>query len=180
MSPLLATATHIERTEDPAVMRWVCHRADLDAAADGRRVPPTGSPMGHLVEAGLLTGVELHGGDLLLRAPQPEDWSMLAARAHEAVLAELASDATWLTTAPPGGPVPADNAQRPDTAQQPDATGRITADGSAEPPGGPAAGCGSGSQVASAACAGCHVRSACGTGSKGTSLLRRLLRDHRN
>lgn len=180
MSPLLATATHIERTDDPAVMRWVCHRADLDAAADGRRLPPVGSPVGHLVEEGMLTGVELRGGDLLLRAPQPEDWSLLASRAHEAVLAELASDATWLTTAPTDRPAPADPTQRPDAPGRSDTPGRITADGSSEPPGGTATGCGSGSQATSAACAGCHVRSACGTGSKGTSLLRRLLRDQRN
>lgn len=180
MSPLLATATHVERTDDPAVMRWVFHRDDLDTSADGRRLPPEGSPLGQMVDRGMLAGIEMRGGDLLVRASSADDWPVLANHVHQAVLAELTSEPTWLTEAP-------DTMTTPGLTDSPgttSATGGTAAAGdtavAAHTQGPPAVGCGSNSQVASAACAGCHVRSACGTSSRSPNRLRQLLNDRRN
>ena len=162
MSTLLTTATHVERTDDPAVMRWVCHRADLDASADGHRVPPHGSPLGDLVDQGLLAGVELRGGDVLLQVPDAGAWPALVAQAHEAVVTELSTGQTWLTDEPTN------------TAGSTSATVAVT-DASDDASESSAVGCGTGSEVTSSACAGCHVRSACGTGSRGPNRLRQVL-----
>lgn len=168
MSTLLTTATHVERTDDPAVMRWVCHRADLDASADGHRVPPHGSPLGDLVDQGLLAGVELRGGDVLLRSPEAQDWPLLVTRAHEAVLCELASEQSWLTSTPTTVATPTTLFARTDEAMTGDATETVSD------------GCDAGSEVTSSACAGCHVRSACGSSSSSPGLFRQLLTRNRN
>lgn len=150
MATVQATATHVERTDDPSVLRWVCHRDDLGASPDGERTPPDGSDLARLVAEGRLVGVELRGGDLMLRAAEPADWRGLATEAQEAVLAELASDARWLLEGPPADRTTADLAattlgsERETVAPLPTAS----------------------------ACAGCHVRSSCAVGSDGTGWLR--------
>lgn len=150
MTTVQATATHVERTDDPAVLRWVCHRDDLSASPDGERTPPDGSGLARLVADGRLIGVELRGGDLLLRAAEPADWGGLAAEAQEAVLAELASGARWLLEGPA--------ADRP----APDRPAiRLPANRGTVAP-----------LPTASACAGCHVRSNCGIGSDGTGWLR--------
>lgn len=150
MATVQATATHVERTDDPAVLRWVCHREDLGASPDGERTPPDGSDLARLVADGRLVKVELRGGNLLLRAAEPAGWDKLAAEAQEAVLAELASDAQWLLEGPPADRTTADLA--------------ATTLGSDQESVAPL--------PAASACAGCHVRSSCGVGSDGTGWLR--------
>jgi hypothetical protein len=145
MATVQATATHVERTDDPAVLRWVCHREDLSASPDGERIPPDGSALARLVAEGRLVGVELRGGDLLLRAAEPADWGGLAVEAQEAVFGELGSDALWLLEEP--------------TADRP--ASRLAADRDEVV-----------SLPTASACAGCHVRSNCGAEAHRTGWLR--------
>jgi hypothetical protein len=142
MAAVLAVATHVERTDDPAVLRWVCHRDDLAASPDGPRVPPAGSPLGELVADGRVAGISLDGRDLLVRAAAPAEWTEMVAEVHERVVAELGSDAEWLLDAPDGQVVElrgrADSGDDSDDGFAPDAG-------------------------AATACGGCHVRSSCGS-----------------
>lgn len=142
MAVLLAAATHVERTDDPAVLRWVCHRHDLADSPDGPRVPPAGSPLGQLVAGGRLAGVSLAGGDLLVRVAAGVEWPELVAEVHERVAAELGSAAAWLLDAPDGQVV--ELRARTDGCDSPD--DRDTSVAGAAP-----------------ACGGCHVRSSCGS-----------------
>jgi hypothetical protein len=136
MAVLPAGATHVERTDDPAVLRWVCHRDDLTASPDGPRVPPAASPLGELVADGRLAGVSLAGGDLLVRVAAAAEWPELVAEVHERVVAELGSESAWLLDASEGQVV--ELRARADSGEDP-------ADGAAP------------------ACGGCHVRSSCGS-----------------
>jgi hypothetical protein len=142
MAAVLAVATHVERTDDPAVLRWVCHRDDLAASPDGPRVPPTASPLGELVTGGRVAGVSLAGGDLLVRAAAPAAWTEMVAEVHERVVAELVSDAEWLLDAPQGQVV--ELRGRADSCDDSDVGDTLDAG-------------------AATACGGCHVRSSCGS-----------------
>jgi hypothetical protein len=145
MAVLLSAATHVERTDDPAVLRWVCHRDDLADSPDGPRVAPAGSPLGELVADGRLAGVSLAGGDLLVRVAAGVEWPELVAEVHERVAAELGAESAWLLDVPDGQVVElrarAASLDDPDGCDAPDA---------------PDAG-------AAPACGGCHVRSSCGS-----------------
>jgi hypothetical protein len=142
MAAVLATATHVERTDDPAVLRWVCHRDDLAASPDGPRVAPAGSPLGELVADGHLAGVSLAGGDLLVRVAAGVEWPELVAEVHERVAAELGSESAWLLDAPEGQVV--ELRARADSLDDPD-------------------GCDAPADGVAPACGGCHVRSSCGS-----------------
>jgi hypothetical protein len=134
MSAELADATHVERTDDPTVLRWVLHRDDLTASPDGPRVPPPASPLGELVAEGRVVDVTLLGGDLLVQAADAAEWPELVAEMHDRVLAELDSGAAWLLEAPAG--VVVELRARAESCDAPDVD-------------------------AAPACAGCHVRSGC-------------------
>ena len=85
-------AVHVERTADPAEMKWVMHWPELRAAPDGRRVPSPTSALGALLGRGLVRGVRVGAGDLLVRA---DDWSTLTATVHEAVVADRQRAEPW-------------------------------------------------------------------------------------
>lgn len=104
------TVTHVERTADPTVLRWVCHDPALADAPRGGRSLPAGSPLGALVAEGAVAEVAVADGDLLVRAADPADWPGLAPRV-QAVVAELdaddlaaVADAPLVATEATGGP----------------------------------------------------------------------------
>ncbi|MGB5757575.1 MAG: NifU family protein [Acidimicrobiales bacterium] len=92
---------HVERTPEPAVLRWVCHHPALDSATPGRRQPEGEGPLGALIAQGSITEIVAGGGDVRVRAATPDGWPTLAPRVQAALLAELdALDRTpghWLT-----------------------------------------------------------------------------------
>ncbi len=71
---------HVERTDDPDVMRWVCTAPAI--GSDGSRVAPSGP----LASLGLL----VEGGSLHVRGPA--DWAVVDGE----VRAALAEQAVWL------------------------------------------------------------------------------------
>lgn len=100
---MTAPGIHVERTGDPAVMRWVCHRVDL--GSPGLRCPPSTdkSALAVLHHRNEIVDVRTIDGDLLVTAPRAASWSSLAARVHDAIVTELAMRtnlAPWLTEAP--------------------------------------------------------------------------------
>jgi NFU1 iron-sulfur cluster scaffold homolog, mitochondrial len=99
---------HVERTDDPAVMRWVCDHPALAAAGTGSCDPPRTSPLGELLARGSIARVAIASGDILVRAPDARDWDAIAPLVHDAVIAELRAGAHALadTTrpAPPAAP----------------------------------------------------------------------------
>ena len=103
---MTAPEIHVERTGDPTVMRWVCHRVDL--GSPGIRCPSNTdeSALAGLHHRNEIVGIRTIDGDLLVSAPDTSSWSSLAARVHDAIVAELtrptgpANLAPWLTAAP--------------------------------------------------------------------------------
>ena len=75
---MAAPPMHVERTADPAVLRWVCHLRRSMA------VPPDrGSPLGALLASGRLADVRCDGGDLLITVgPGGWDADLLEATNH--------------------------------------------------------------------------------------------------
>lgn len=94
---------HVERTDDPAVLRWVCHDDALAAATPGPRDVPNDSPLGRLVAKGAISDVVIRRGDVLIRATRADSWAALAPRVRDALGAELdAKDGSldhWLVVA---------------------------------------------------------------------------------
>ncbi|HMR97109.1 MAG TPA: hypothetical protein PKE05_16355 [Microthrixaceae bacterium] len=64
-----ARTLHVERTADPTVLRWVCHRTDLDDTP----VPPPDSLLSTMIEAGIVELLTIIGGDLLIRFVDVDD-----------------------------------------------------------------------------------------------------------
>lgn len=86
---VVGVVCHVERTDDPAVMRWVCTSPSI--GGDGLRVAPSGvlAGLGLVAEAGALV---VHG---------PADWAAVDAE----VRAALAERAEWLCAGgSPAGP----------------------------------------------------------------------------
>jgi len=84
-----APVCHVERTDDPVVMRWVC------------TAPPVGGNGARVAPDGALAACELwvEAGALHVRAPGA-DWAVLDA----AVRVALAARAGWLCDGRPVGP----------------------------------------------------------------------------
>lgn len=80
---------HVERTDDPAVLRWVCHDEALAAAVSGPRAVPDGSPLGRLVAEGSIIDVGVRRGDILIRAANADSWAGIAPRVRDALAVEL-------------------------------------------------------------------------------------------
>lgn len=80
---------HVERTGDPSVLRWVCHRPDLDATP----VPPRGSTLDALVGSGHVDVLAVRGGDLLVRFGGGVAQSVVA-EVHRAVV-ETIDNTGW-------------------------------------------------------------------------------------
>lgn len=86
---------HVERTDDPAVLRWVVHSEVVDAAGDGPcRIDPT-SALGAVVAGGSIAEVWVEDGTVLVRRAE-HDWGGLTAQVHAAIAADLATSAPWL------------------------------------------------------------------------------------
>ncbi len=94
---------HVERTADPAVLRWVPHHATLEAAAAGRRTPPEEAPLHSLIADGSIVEVAVRNGNVIVRTEHPQMWSEMAGHVQTALVLEL--DALdddpqhWLVTA---------------------------------------------------------------------------------
>ena len=87
--PVAAVVCHVERTDDPAVMRWVCTSPPI--GADGPRRAPSGA----------LAGLELVADAGALLVSGPADWAVVDAE----VRAALAERAEWLCAGgSPAGP----------------------------------------------------------------------------
>ncbi len=80
---------HVERTADPAVLRWVVHHPRLDAAPTGRRLVPDRSALGELVANGSIVSVSVRHGAVLVTGSDPAMWKALAPMVQAAVLREL-------------------------------------------------------------------------------------------
>lgn len=92
-----ALTVHVERTRVPDVLRWVCHRPDLDVTP----VPPPDSALGAMISDKVIDSVAVRAGDLLVRFVHPDDVDdadKLSA-VHRAITETLLSD-DW--TAHPG------------------------------------------------------------------------------
>lgn len=85
-----ARTLHVERTSEPTVLRWVCHRDDLD----GTPVPPRESLLSTMTQTGVVDVLTITHGDLLLRFPNVEDLAdgALLGGVHRAVGDALAMD----------------------------------------------------------------------------------------
>jgi hypothetical protein len=64
-----ALTIHVERTAADDVLRWVCHRPDLEPTP----VPPSGSLLEGLIRDGVIDRVEVQSGDLLIRFVDHDD-----------------------------------------------------------------------------------------------------------
>jgi Fe-S cluster biogenesis protein NfuA len=91
-----APRVHVERTDDDAVLRWVCAHPALVAVGVARCRPPGTSPLGELLVRGAITRITTESGDVLVRVPDARDWDVLAPLVHDAVVAELRDGARAL------------------------------------------------------------------------------------
>lgn len=80
---------HVERTDDPAVLRWVLHHPTLASAPSGRRQAPPGSSIGRLIADRSITDLAIRDGDALIRTTEPARWPTVAPRIRAALLATL-------------------------------------------------------------------------------------------
>jgi NFU1 iron-sulfur cluster scaffold homolog, mitochondrial len=83
---------HVERTNDPVVLRWVTHDSTL---VDGDRFPDTTSAMAALLQH--IAGIAVRNGDVLVRIDDANDWPKLAGSVNDALLVDLSHGAPWLT-----------------------------------------------------------------------------------
>lgn len=93
---IAAPVVHVERTDDPAVLRWVCHHPALATVGTATCVPPATSPLGALLADGRVDEITVEAGDLLVRVADAGLWHELAPLVHDAVVAELRAGATVL------------------------------------------------------------------------------------
>jgi hypothetical protein len=87
-----AVTIHVERTTNAEVLRWVCHRPDLDRTP----LPPPGSALRRMIDDEVIACFAVTSGDLLIGFQQPDDMvdpEELAA-VHQAVTDAL-GDPNW-------------------------------------------------------------------------------------
>ncbi|MEZ5144221.1 MAG: NifU family protein [Acidimicrobiales bacterium] len=87
-APVAVSPVHVERTDHPATLRWVCHEPGLVRVAAMRATCGDG-PLARLLEGSVLTEVQAHGGDLLVGVADADRWPAVASIVHDAVLAAL-------------------------------------------------------------------------------------------
>ncbi|MCP3935029.1 MAG: hypothetical protein GY708_06625 [Actinomycetia bacterium] len=94
---------HVERTADPAVLRWVPHHDALDSAPPGRRTLPDGVPLHSLAADGSIAEVAVRNGNVLVRTEHPDTWHQTVGHVQTALLLELDDldddPQHWLVTA---------------------------------------------------------------------------------
>lgn len=93
-----AVRLHVERTADPAVLRWVVHDPAIAAAGDGPRAVVGDGALAALNADGAALDVSVRRGDVLVRVADPAAWPRLAPAVHAAIAADLATGAPWRTT----------------------------------------------------------------------------------
>lgn len=81
---------HVERTAEPTVLRWVCHRVDLEPTP----VPPPDSLLSTMIETGIVEVLTITRGDMLVRFTGVDDVAdpTLVGGAHRAIGEALAMD----------------------------------------------------------------------------------------
>ncbi len=92
---------HIERTPDPAVLRWVVHEPALGAHVGRRAEPPVGSVMGALLAEGRLVDVIVPADAVEVSAADADDWAALVGMVNDELVAELGRRAEWLLSRGP-------------------------------------------------------------------------------
>ena len=80
---------HIERTPDPAVLRWVVHEPALGSPVARRAEPPVGSVLGALLAEGRLVEVVVAAGAVEVSAADADDWAALVGMVNDELVAEL-------------------------------------------------------------------------------------------
>lgn len=85
---------HVERTDDAAVLQWVCTSPSLVGVPDGGRVPS--GALATLLSSGQLTDVWVAGSVVRCRAEDAASWRELAPVVQAAIAAALAERASWL------------------------------------------------------------------------------------
>ena len=87
---------HIERTADPAVLRWVVHEPALGAHVARRVEPPIGTVLGTLLAEGRLVEFVVAADAVEVSAADADDWAALVGMVNDELLAELGRRAEWL------------------------------------------------------------------------------------
>lgn len=103
------SVVHIERTPDPAVLRWVVHEPALGSPVARRAEPPVGSVLGALLAEGRLVEVVVAAGAVEVSAADADDWAALVGMVNDELVAELGRRVEWLLS-------PASSAQIVDRA----------------------------------------------------------------
>ncbi len=80
---------HVERSDDPTVLRWVTHDPAIGNSPNGYRRPPPQSPLGALVAANEVDEIVVVGADLLVTVGSESTWGPVAPKFRAALLAEL-------------------------------------------------------------------------------------------
>lgn len=96
-----AVRLHVERTPDPAVLRWVVHDQAIADAGDGPRAVGGDGALAALIADGAALDVSVRRGDVLVRTSDPAAWPRLAPTVHAAISADIATGAPWRTTHAP-------------------------------------------------------------------------------
>jgi NFU1 iron-sulfur cluster scaffold homolog, mitochondrial len=87
---------HVERTDDPLVLRWVTHNFGLIGSANGERVVAPTSALASLVDEGSVHSVEVVNGDVLVTFAHPHAVSASASVVRGELMTALSSRASWL------------------------------------------------------------------------------------
>ncbi|MEZ5298295.1 MAG: hypothetical protein R2697_19090 [Ilumatobacteraceae bacterium] len=93
-----AVRLHVERTADPAVLRWVVHDPTLAEAGDGPRAVVGDGALAAVIADVTALDVSVRRGDVLVRVADPAAWPRLASTVHAAIATDVAARAPWLTT----------------------------------------------------------------------------------
>ncbi len=96
MQAAVVPVVHVERTDRPEVLRWVCTSPSLAGAPHGARRPPVGGVLAAALADGSLQRVAVSGEGLLVTAGSAVQWPELVAPVHAAVVAALATRDGWL------------------------------------------------------------------------------------
>ena len=87
-----APSVHVERTDDPAVLRWVCSSPSLHAVAQGQRHPP----WSRVAALASVAEVAVVAGALVVRLHDGADWAAEVAAVNDAIVDSLRDRAQWL------------------------------------------------------------------------------------
>ena len=90
---------HVERTDDPAVLRWVCSEPSLASVAPGRRRAPSDGALGRVTE------ISVADGAVTARLDDAAAWSAIAPDVNAAMIEALRHRAGWLFDSPALGDV---------------------------------------------------------------------------